>query len=52
MYSLGSQKLDKSMDVSIQMIEDEGLEESLRQEVILLWNKIEMQFDSNRKPKR
>jgi recombination protein RecA len=52
MYTLGSQKLDKSMDVSIQMVEDEGLEESLRQEVILLWNKIEMQFDSHRKPKR
>jgi hypothetical protein len=33
------------------MIEEQGREEALRQEVILLWNKIESQFDSNRKPK-
>jgi recombination protein RecA len=51
-YTLGSENLDKSMDESIRMIEEGGAEERLRQEVILLWNKIERQFDSQRKPKR
>jgi recombination protein RecA len=51
-YTIGSDSLDKSMDESIKMIEDQGYEERLRQEVILLWNKIELQFDSHRKPKR
>jgi hypothetical protein len=49
---LGTEKLGKSIEEAIEKIEDEGWEEKLRQDVILLWNKIELQFDSNRKPKR
>jgi len=51
-YSIGEEKLDKEMDASIAKIEEDGREEELRQEVILLWDKIELQFDSHRKPKR
>jgi protein RecA len=51
-YILGNEKLKASMDESIVMIEDNDWEERLRQEVILLWNKIELQFSSHRKPKR
>jgi len=51
-YMLGTEKLGKSIEEAIEKIEDEGWEEKLRQDVILLWNKIELQFDSNRKPKR
>lgn len=50
-YTMGSETLDKSMEESIKMIEEGGWEDRLKQEVILLWNKIESQFDSNRKPK-
>jgi len=51
-YSLSGEALDKSIDAAIDKIEEDGREEELRQEVILLWNKIELQFDSHRKPKR
>lgn len=50
-YFIGNDSLDKRIEASIKMIEEQGREEALRQEVILLWNKIESQFDSNRKPK-
>jgi protein RecA len=51
-YTIGNESLDKGMDDSIRIIEDSGREEELKQEVILLWNKIEFQFNSNRKPRR
>jgi recombination protein RecA len=51
-YTLGCDTLDKSMDESIAIIEKEGREEELRQEVIMLWDRIEFQFNSHRKPKR
>ncbi len=51
-YTLGSDTLSKSMDESIRMVEDDNMEDRLRQEVIILWNKIEREFDSNRKPRR
>ena len=51
-YILGDRSLDMSMDKSIAIIEEENLTERLRQEVILLWNKIELQFKSNRRPRR
>jgi protein RecA len=50
-YTIAGENLKASMAESIAMIEDKGLEEALKQEVILLWNKIEIQFDSHRKPK-
>lgn len=51
-YCIGNELLDKSMDKSISIIEESGREEELRQEVILLWNKIDSQFASQRKPRR
>lgn len=51
-YTLDGEALSKSLNESIQIIEENKQEEQLRQEVILLWNEIESKFDSQRKPKR
>ena len=51
-YTINEESLGVSMDEAIDKIEEDGREEELRQEVILLWNKIELQFDSHRKSKR
>lgn len=51
-YTLAGETLSNELDKAIIQVEEQGLEEALRQEVILLWNKIESQFDSNRKPKK
>ena len=50
-YHLDGQALAKSMKEAISIVEKEKLEESLRKQVILKWNEIESQFDSQRKPK-
>lgn len=50
-YTLGVDSLGVSLEDAIKKIEDNGQEEVLRQEVIVLWNKLESQFDSNRKTK-
>ncbi len=51
-YTVGGETLDKSMSESIAMVEEQGLEKKLKQEVIELWEKIESKFDSNRKRKQ
>jgi len=51
-YTVGGEKLNISIDKSIQLIEKCGNEETLRNEVIDLWEKIESKFDSNRKTKQ
>jgi len=51
-YTIGGEGLDKSMETSIKIIEQEKLEDQLREEVIDLWEEIEKKFESNRKPKR
>lgn len=51
-YTVTGHKLDKSMDVSIKMIEEGGHENALRNEVIVLWEEVESKFESDRKPKR
>lgn len=51
-YVLGEDKLDKGLDKSIAIIEDEDLEDVLREEVIDLWEVIEEKFKSDRKPKK
>lgn len=50
-YTLGGEPLDKSMVKSIYMVEDKGLQSALKEEVIDLWESIEKQFESTRKPK-
>ena len=51
-YTLGGETLHKERDEAIKIVEEDGLEHQLREEVIDLWTEIESKFDSNRKPKR
>jgi RecA/RadA recombinase len=44
--------LSNSIDKAIKIIEDDKLEDRLKNEVIDLWEGIERKFDQNRKPKR
>lgn len=50
-YTLNGESLDKSMDKAISIVEEEGLEKDLKENVINLWEEIESKFDSIRKPK-
>lgn len=50
-YTCGGEKLDKSLKDSILIIEENELEQDLRNEVIDLWEALEKKFDSNRKPR-
>jgi len=50
-YTVLGENLDKSIDKSIAIIEEEGWEEKLKFETIELWNEVEKKFDSNRKTK-
>lgn len=50
-YALGNHNLDKSMEVSIKLIEASNLEKRLRNEVINLWKEVEAKYESNRKNK-
>lgn len=50
-YTLNDQELDKSMDKSIQIIEEDNLQGELREQVIKMWMEIEHRFDSNRTKK-
>lgn len=51
-YSIGNENLDKELDKSIRMIEEQDREEELREDVILLWNQIQTHFESKRKTKK
>ena len=51
-YSINGESLGNVMDDAIAKVEEDQREEELRQEVILLWNKIELNFASQRVPKR
>jgi RecA/RadA recombinase len=51
-YTLGGEGLDKSLNEAIKIIEEDQLEEQLREEVIDLWEMIEREFKTERKPKR
>ena len=51
-YVIGNRKLSKSRSESISIVEEEGLEEKLREEVIKLWEVIDKKFESNRKKKQ
>lgn len=50
-YSLGDTKLSKSMDEAIAIVEEDGLENKLKEEVIDLWNEIELKLRVKRKSK-
>jgi recombination protein RecA len=51
-YVLGGEKVAVSMDDAIRIIERDGLQHQLEEEVIDLWEFIENNFVSDRKPKR
>ncbi len=50
-YQVGDQKLGKSIDQAIRTVEEEGLEQELKDEVVEVWNEIESAFVEKRKPK-
>ncbi len=50
-YAIGDNYLSNEMDKSIKMIEENGLEQDLKNQVIDLWETIEKQFFTERKPK-
>jgi RecA/RadA recombinase len=51
-YTCDGENLDRSLDASIQMVEEQGLEADLKNEVIELWEAIQSKFDSNRIKKK
>ena len=51
LYKLNGRKLGKGIDHAFRMVEEEGLEEELKEAVIELWNEIESHFQSERKPR-
>lgn len=51
-YTVHGESLDTSLEKAIQKVEEQGLEDSLREEVIELWQSIEDNFSSQRKPKQ
>lgn len=51
-YTLNEEKLDKSLDKSIEMVEKDNLEDKLKEETIDLWESIEKASVVERKPKK
>ena len=51
-YSVGDSLLKASMNESIAIVEEAGLEEELKEQVIDLWEEIESKFETERKPKQ
>jgi len=51
-YTVAGEKLSNSMAKAIEMVEEQNLEQELRNEVIALWEKIEKKFETDRKKKK
>jgi len=51
-YDIGDRKLHKNIQDAIVIVEKEGLEETLRDEVIAVWEELEEEFKVERKPKK
>lgn len=51
-YEINGEKMGSSMDKAIESVEEAGLEEELKAEVIELWAEIEDKFKEERKPKK
>ena len=51
-YMVGGETLDRSLEKAIQIVEEDNLENTLKKEVIKLWNHIEKQFKSERGKKK
>ena len=50
-YQAGERKVGNSIERAINTIEQDGLEDALRDEVIDVWEEIEKEFESKRKEK-
>lgn len=50
-YKVGEEKLGKSMNDAIRVVESQGRERELKDQTIDLWNEIEKKFEEERKPK-
>jgi len=50
-YTIGDDSLGRELDGAIKMIEEHGMENELREQVINLWTDIESKFKQERKPK-
>jgi recombination protein RecA len=50
-YHVGEKTLNISLEKSINMVEEQGLEKTLKREVIKLWEQIDKEFEQNRKKK-
>ena len=50
-YSIKDKKLHRSLDDAILMVEEDHLEQELKDAVIALWNEVESKFDNKRKPR-
>jgi protein RecA len=50
-YHVGNMKLSNKLEDAIREIEDGGLEQKLKAEVIELWNEVEAKFEQPRKPR-
>lgn len=50
-YTLGGESVGRSMTEAIDIVEKNGYERDLRNEVIDLWEEIESKFESKRKPR-
>ncbi len=51
-YTVGDNSLSNSMEEAIGKVEEQGLEDQLREQVIDLWQEIESKFEQKRKPKK
>ncbi|MFW6272179.1 MAG: hypothetical protein ACOC2U_00150 [bacterium] len=51
-YTVNDRKLNRSLDKSIQIVEEKNLENELKEEVIDLWEEIESKFETDRKKKK
>lgn len=51
-YTLNDKKLDRGLDKSCEIIEQENLESELREQVIDLWLAIQEKYKESRKPKK
>ena len=51
-YSVSESLLDKSIEKSILLVEEQGLENELKEQVIDLWEEIQSKFEIERKPKK
>ncbi len=50
-YMVAGESLGRSLNQAIAAVEEQNLEQVLKDEVVTLWNEIEAQFDTERKPR-